>query len=153
MESQLFEYFPKSTFTVTILVVWNWPLKKKKKRNRPLEVFIPWKWTNATNQSFCPLNSWLLILYQHTSDYTLPWLICGTVFVNDLSLTKSFVDNCEPKEINYRTKNLSVSWTLVEMRSLFTLHAFFCCSRRKHCQLRDMSHVPCMYPHLSEHHG
>lgn len=26
MESQLFEYFPKSTFTVTMLVVWNWPL-------------------------------------------------------------------------------------------------------------------------------
>lgn len=58
---------------------------------------------------FCPLKSWLLIIYQRTSDYTLPWLICGIMFMNDLLLTESFVDNCELKEINYRTKNLSVS--------------------------------------------
>ena len=73
--------------------------------------------------------------------------------MNGLLLTKSFVDNCELKEINYRTKNLFVSWTLVEMRSLFTLHAFVCCSRKKHRQLRDRRHVPHRNPHLSEHRG
>lgn len=100
---------PNSTFSDVTSVASNWHsweyLYHGNEQILLNPEFLPSQELVADN---LPAYQWLHSSMAHMWYYVYEWLI---------ALTESFVDNCELKEINYRTKNLSVSWTLVEMRA------------------------------------